>query len=106
MKLTVCGGCVYSEAEVSRYKMMSNYPARIYTLALIIPVSLVIMHQNTKVIAVPKGLAVQNNNNKTQNLQTFISDSNPSSKEVKKGREKRLTATNFPPLRMMTPLQY
>ena len=86
--------------------MTNNYPARVYTLALTIPVSLVMMHQNTKVITVPKGLAVQKKKKK-KNLQTFISDSNSFfSKEVKKGKKKKLRATNFPQLRMMTPLQY
>jgi len=107
--LTVCGGCVYSEAEVRRYKMMNNYPAMVYTLALTIPVSLVMMHQNTKVITVPKGLAVHKKN-LTENRICKHSSLIPTlffSEELKREKKKKtLRATNFPQLRMMTPLQY
>ena len=54
--------------------MMNNYPAMVYTLALTIPVSLVMMHQNTKVITVPKGLAVhkKKNSQKTESANIHL----------------------------------
>ena len=76
---------------------MNNYPAMVYTLALTIPVSLVMMHQNTKVITVPKGLAVhKKKTHRKQNLQTFISDSNSFffSEELKREKKKKDTQSN------------